>query len=265
MTAERNGSPLVRWERRDAVALVTLARPDRLNALSNPLVLQVVAAFDEIEADPGIRSAVLTGEGRAFCSGGDLADVAERIADGEAWSRLEYLRSQQLIVTKLRESPLPVVVAVHGATYGAGWSVVLACDMVVAARDAKFCQVFVKRDLVPDLGSAWLLPRATGALLAKELMLLGDDISAERAHELGLVNRLADSAAQAVDAALELAGRMAEVAPATMAMAKSLINQSAEVSLRDTLRLEEHAQSIALGTDQTLDALRAFLEKRSTA
>jgi 2-(1,2-epoxy-1,2-dihydrophenyl)acetyl-CoA isomerase len=265
MNSDDDGSAPVRWERRGAVAVVTLSRPDRRNALSNPLVLSLVGILQELEADRDVRSVVLAGEGRAFCSGGDLADVADRISDGEAWSRLEYLRSQQRLVTALRESRLPVVAVVSGAAYGAGWSIVLACDLVVASEDARFCQVFVKRDLVPDLGSAWLLPRAAGALVAKELMLLGDEITARRAYELGLVNRLADSREEATAEALALAVRLCEVSPATMAMAKSLINASEHGSLADALRLEEHAQSIALGTEQTLDSLRAFLEKQRTS
>jgi 2-(1,2-epoxy-1,2-dihydrophenyl)acetyl-CoA isomerase len=265
MTVEINDSSLARWERRDSVALMTLGRPERLNALSNPLTLDLVAILDEVEEDSEVRAVVLAGEGRAFCAGGDLEDVAARVADGAAWSRLGYLRSQQQLIVRLRESRLPVVAAVSGAAYGAGWSIVLACDLVVASEDARFCQVFVKRDLVPDLGSAWLLPRAVGALRAKELMLLAEEISAERAHDLGLVNRLVRTPEQAVNEALALAARLAEVATATMAMAKSLINGSEHGSLSDSLRLEEHAQSMALGTEETLEALRVFLEKRARA
>lgn len=254
---------VVRVDRRGSVALVTLTRPERLNALSSPLVQSLIRALDQLEGDLDVRSVVLAGEGRAFCSGGDLADVAERVADGAAWSRLGYLRSQQQLVSALRESRLPVVACVGGAVYGAGWSTALACDLVVASADARFCQVFVKRDLVPDLGSAWLLPRAVGALLAKELMLLGDEITATRALELGLVNRVLPSPEAALEEAFALAQRLTEVAQATMAMAKSLINDSQHASLRDSLRLEEHAQSIALGSEETLGALRAFLDKRA--
>lgn len=258
-----NGSPPVRWERRGPVAVITLSRPDKLNALSNPLNLALCATLEEIEADRSISAAVLTGEGRAFSAGGDLADVAERITDGEAWSRLEYLRSQQLVVAALRESRLPIVAAAHGSVYGAAWSLCLCCDLVVAARETKFCQIFVKRGLTPDLGSAWLLPKAVGMLKAKELMLLADEIDAEQASELGLVNRLADSPEEAVEIAVGLGERLAEVVPATMAMTKSLINGSEHVSLEDSLRLEEHAQSLTLGTPETLGALRAFLERRA--
>jgi 2-(1,2-epoxy-1,2-dihydrophenyl)acetyl-CoA isomerase len=114
---------------------------------------------------------------------------------------------------------------------------------------------------VPDLGSPWLLPRAVGAHVAKELMLLGDEIGAAEAHRLGIVNRLAPDAAAARELALELAARMAQTIPATMAMTKGLINRSQALTLEDALRLEEHAQAMALGTPETLAAMRAFLEK----
>jgi 2-(1,2-epoxy-1,2-dihydrophenyl)acetyl-CoA isomerase len=249
------------WERRDAVAIITLDREERLNALGVELVEDAVAVLREVEADPEVRAAVLAGAGRAFSSGGDLADVGERVADGEVPPRLDTMRALHALILGLRDSRLPIVAAVHGAAYGAGFSTALACDLVVAARDSRWCQVFVRRNLVPDLGSQWLLPRAVGIHQAKELMLLGEEISGERAHELGIVNRLVDVAEDVLPTALGLAERLAEVAPGTMAMAKNLINRSQALTLEDSMRLEQLAQSMALGAPDTLGAMRAFLEK----
>jgi 2-(1,2-epoxy-1,2-dihydrophenyl)acetyl-CoA isomerase len=249
------------FERRDAVALITMDREARLNALGIELVDDVVAALRAAEAEPEVRAAVLCGAGRAFSSGGDLADVGARVADGEPAARLDTMRGLHRLIVALRDSRLPVVAAVHGPAYGAGFSTALACDLIVAARDARFCQVFVRRNLVPDLGSPWLLPRAVGANVAKELMLLGDELSAEEAHRLGIVNRIEETPEAALATALALAGRMAETIPATMAMAKGLVNRSQALTLEDALRLEEHAQALALGTPETLAAMRAFLEK----
>lgn len=251
-TLERHG---------DAVAVVTLDREERLNALGVELVDDAVAALGEAEADPELRAAVLVGAGRAFSSGGDLADIGGRVADGEPAARLATMHSLHRLVAGLRDSRLPIVAAVHGPAYGAGFSTALACDLIVAARDARFCQVFVRRNLVPDLGSAWLLPRAVGIHKAKELMLLGDEISAEEAYELGIVNRLVETPADARAEALALAERLAAPIPSTMAMAKSLINRSQGSTLEDSLRSEANAQAIALGTPATLAAMRAFLEK----
>ena len=117
------------------------------------------------------------------------------------------------MIIGLRDSRLPIVAAVHGPAYGAGFSTALACDLIVASEDARFCQVFVRRNLVPDLGSPWLLPRAVGQHVAKELMLLGEEISAAEAHRLGIVNRLAATPAEAHELALSLAAKMATTLP----------------------------------------------------
>jgi 2-(1,2-epoxy-1,2-dihydrophenyl)acetyl-CoA isomerase len=254
---------LVRQERRAATAVLTLDQPDRLNVLSEALIGELVAAFDAIEAEPDMRCVILTGAGRGFSAGGDLADAAGQMADGEAWPRLRYMRAMQAAIRRIRESRLPVVASVDGPVYGAAWSLVLACDLVVATEGARFCQAFIKRDLVPDLGSAWLLPRTVGALVARELMLLGDEIPAQRARELGLVNRTVATREEAEREAHRLAERLASIAPATMAMTKRLIDSSATGSLEASMRLEEHAQSVALGTPETAAAMRAFLERRT--
>lgn len=251
-----------RWEQRGPVALVTLDRPERLNALGVDLVAHVERVLDVVEANGELRAIVLSGEGRAFSAGGDLADVGERVASGEPWPRLDVLRRLQALIVRLRDSRLPVIAAVSGPAYGAGFSTVLACDLVVAAQDARFCQVFVRRNLVPDLGSAWLLPRVVGVQRAKELMLLGDEISADQAHELGIVNRLVATRQDAEAEALALAERLSETLPATMAMTKELINRSQALTLEDALHLERHAQAMALGAPETLGAVREFLSRR---
>lgn len=261
MTTDQTTTSFARAERRGAVAIVTLDRPERLNALGVQLVADVETVLDEVEADGDVRAIVLLGAGRAFSAGGDLADVGERVADGEPWPRLDVLRRLQALIVRLRDSHLPVVAAVHGPAYGAGFSTVLACDLVVAARDARFCEIFVRRNLVPDLGSAWFLPRAVGAQRAKELMLLGGEITVDEAAAMGIVNRVVETREEAEAGALALAERMAEVIPATMAMTKELINRSQALTLEDSLRLEQHAQAMALGTPETLGAMRAFLAR----
>jgi 2-(1,2-epoxy-1,2-dihydrophenyl)acetyl-CoA isomerase len=251
-------------ERRDNhVAIIRMDREARLNALGVELVDDVVAAVNEVEADGEIRAAVLAGAGRAFSSGGDLADVGERVTGGEPEARVAVMGSLHHLITGLRNSRLPIVAAVSGPAYGAGFSTALACDLIVAAADARFCQVFVRRNLVPDLGSAWLLPRTVGTHAAKELMLLGEEIDAARAQELGIVNRLVETADDALAEALSLAERLAKPIPAVVTMAKDLINRGEGTTLEDSLRIEALAQAIALGTDETLGAMRAFLAKEA--
>ncbi len=253
-----------RSEREGPVATLFLSRPERRNAISTVLVRDVLDMLDQLEADQSVHALVLTGDGSAFSSGGDMAEAAEEILAGEQ-ARLAYLRAQQTLVTRLRDSRLPVIAVVTGPAYGAGWSVVLACDLVVASHDARFCQVFARRNLIPDLGSAWLLPRSVGILAAKELMLLAGEISAERALELGLVNRLVEDRDAALRAAHELGERLAGTEPLIVAMTKSLVNGSQGSTLTESLRLEEHAQALALGTPATLEAVRAFLDKSAAS
>jgi len=254
---------LVEVERRGSLGILRLARPRQLNALSVALVEELCAGLAELEADPAVTAAVLAGEGRSFSAGGDLADIAERAGGEEVVDRLRLMQALQRGITALRGSRLPVVAAVQGHVYGAGWSLALACDGVVAASDAKFCQVFVKRDLVPDLGSAWLLTRAVGSLTARELMLTGDVVEAERALELGLVNRVVGSADEALEGAVELAGAMAQSSPATVGMAKALIAAAEELPLEGAMKLEQHSQSLALGSPTAKAAIAAFREKSS--
>jgi 2-(1,2-epoxy-1,2-dihydrophenyl)acetyl-CoA isomerase len=249
--------------RHGPVAHLQFNDPARLNPLSEALVESALRALDDVETDDTVRALVLSGSGRAFSAGGDLADTAERVAGGDTSARLDSMRSLQRLVVRLRASRLPVIAAVSGPAYGAGWSVVLACDMVVAARDARFCQVFVRRNVVPDLGSAWHLPRMVGPLRAKELMMLGDECSAKAAAEMGLVNRLVDTREEAEREAISIATRMAETPPAIMAMTKDLINRGQMVSLEDLLKLEEFAVTIALGTPETMQAMTDFVNKRS--
>jgi 2-(1,2-epoxy-1,2-dihydrophenyl)acetyl-CoA isomerase len=249
-------------ERREGhVAVIRMDREERLNALGVELVEDVVTALNEVEADPEVRAVVLAGAGRAFSSGGDLADVGARVAGGEPEARIAVMSALHKLILGLRNSPLPIVAAVSGPAYGAGFSTALACDLIVAAADSRFCQVFVRRNLVPDLGSAWLLPRAVGTQAAKELMLLGEEIDAARARELGIVNRLVETADDALAEAIALAERLAVPIPAVVTMAKELINRGAGTTLEDSLRTEVLAQAMALGTDETLGAMRAFLEK----
>jgi 2-(1,2-epoxy-1,2-dihydrophenyl)acetyl-CoA isomerase len=256
-------SGFVEVERDGAVAVLRLSRPDRLNALSIAVTNDALSALSELEADRSVSALILAGAGRAFSAGGDVGDSASRVAEGDEWDRLSLLREVQQFTVRIRDSRLPVIAAVSGPVYGAGWSIVLASDLVVAAQDARFQQAFVHRNLVPDLGSAWLLPRVVGAMRAKELMLLGEELSAADALALGLITRLVDDRSAAEAEAKLLAERLVTAAPTTVAMAKSLINRSQALTLEDSLRLEEHAQAVALGAPETRAAMRAFMERSS--
>jgi 2-(1,2-epoxy-1,2-dihydrophenyl)acetyl-CoA isomerase len=257
--------PLVEVEHGVPVSILRLNRPKQLNALSVALVDELAERLADLDRDERVGAVVLAGNGRSFSAGGDLADIAARVGNDETYAPLRLMESLQRLVTAIRDSRLPVVAAPHGHVYGAGWSLVLACDLVVAAEDAVFCQVFTRRDLVPDLGSAWLLTRAVGALRARELMLTGEELSAADALELGLLNAVEPTADAALEAAVDLARRASGASTATVAMTKELIAAAQHLSFEDALRLERHAQSLALGSPASKAAIVAFRESRTAS
>ena len=233
--------------REGPVAVITLNRPEVLNAFSGNQLPAIIDALKEAERDPAIGAVVLTGAGRGFSSGGDRASIGDLL---QSSGPLDIARTQMAgadMVFAIRNSRLPVVAAVHGVAYGAGFALALACDLVVATRDARLCMVFSRLGISADMGAAWLLTQAVGPHRAKELILLADEISGLRGMELGIVNRLADSQEDMLSIATELATRLAAAAPEAMALSKNLINRSASVPLEDFFSLEQHASVITIG------------------
>src|SRR3569623_343144 len=174
-----------------AVATVTMNRPDALNALSMQLTRDLTAAFEQVRAD-GARAVVFTGNGRAFCSGGDLREMKSM---WETEGRLESLLEAPLgalhgVSRAMRELPVPIIAAVNGVCAGAGVNFALACDVVFAAEDATFREAFVRIGLTPDCGGTFFLPRAVGEKIATELFMTGDAVTAERAAQIGMINRV---------------------------------------------------------------------------
>ncbi len=248
--------------RQDAVAIVELVRPDALNAISVAMGRELVVALGEIARDPGIRAVVLTGSGRAFCSGADLKGGGMPLRDSGrpdlGWALREAFNP---LVLGLREMPQPVVAAVNGVAAGLGCSIALACDHVVAARSASFLLAFVNVALVPDGGASVLVPARAGLTRALELALLGDQVSAERALEWGLVNSVEDDD-RTLTVALEVAGRLASGPPEALAAIKGLLNGQVLPDLAARLEREAEAQAGRSESEEVLEAITAFLEKR---
>src|SRR4030095_13188544 len=179
----------IRSESRNAVCLLTLNRPDKLNALTTEVAYEFKAAVYEA-IEKGSRAIVLTGAGRAFCAGGDLREM-QNIATSEG--RLEAFFDEPLRILNeaillIRQTPLPFIAAVNGVASGGGCNLALACDIVIAAADARFNQAFVKIGLTPDVGGTFILPRLVGWKKAAELMFTGDMVTAKRAYEIGMIN-----------------------------------------------------------------------------
>lgn len=225
------------------VRVLAINRPDRLNAMTTETAAAVESALGKAVRDD-VGAVVLTGVGENFSAGGDASAIVERIDTGDERGLLDLMRSFHRLVEAVWLAEVPVIAAVSGVAYGGGFNLALACDLVVCAPNSRFCQVFLRRGLVPDVGGAWLLPRLVGLQRAKELMLLTPEIGAARAERLGIVNAVVDDP---VAHAVELGGQIAERPRLGVALTKKLVNASTTGDLRTALELEAVTQSLALG------------------
>ena len=240
--------------------IVTLNRPDKLNAFNDAMHEQLRAAIDEAEADVDCRALMITGAGRAFCSGQDLND--RLLKPGEPSKTRDSLeRNYNLLVRRLRALPFPTVAAVNGVAAGAGCNIALACDIVVAAKSATFTQSFARVGLIPDSGGSYFLPRLVGDARARGLALIAQDLKAEKAAEWGMIWRCVDD-----DALIYEARRICQhfgFAPTQgLALIKKALDASATNSLDDQLDLERDLQHEASELPDYAEGVRAFIEKR---
>jgi 2-(1,2-epoxy-1,2-dihydrophenyl)acetyl-CoA isomerase len=246
------------------VRVLAIDRPERRNALSPHTAAEIEAALRAAAGEPDIGAVVLTGVGEHFSAGGDLGAILERVSTGDDRDLLALMRTFHRLVVEIWESRLPVIAAVSGVAYGGAFNLALACDLVVLSEDARLCEVFVRRGIVPDVGGAWLLPRLIGMQRAKELMLLAPEIDARRALELGLANAVVADAAAAVDHATELGRRISALPGFTVALSKKLLNHSAATDLRGSLELEAATQSAVLRSAAAVEGFKAFGRQRGS-
>ncbi len=239
-----------------AVATITLARPERLNALSSQTVDELRSAVQQT-AMSGARCLLLTGEGRGFSSGADLAGDSGLPEDAGAALEKHFNPLMEAIF----ELRVPVVAAVNGPCAGAGCSLALAADIVVAGRSAYFLQAFINIALIPDAGATWLLPRLAGRARAMEMMMLGERIPAEKALEWGMISRVVDDEHLASEAAA-LATRLAQGPTVALGLIRKLAREGGRLSLGEALAAERAAQREAGATDDFSSGVAAFLYKR---
>jgi 2-(1,2-epoxy-1,2-dihydrophenyl)acetyl-CoA isomerase len=246
----------------NGVAVITLNRPDVLNAFDDELGKATLDAVELASGDDSIRCVVVTGAGRAFSSGEDLGALAEGYSAGAVPDLDDTLRTRyNPLIRAVRRAPKPVVAALNGVAAGAGASLALACDFRIASEQAKVVLAFIKVGLVPDSGALWLLTKMVGQAKAFELCALGEPLGASDARELGLVNQVV-AAAEFEDAWRSFASSLAAGPTRAYALLKNLSNGATDLSLDAQLEEEVFAQAEAGRTADHLEGVRAFLAKR---
>ena len=249
-------------ESADRVCTITMNRPDVYNALNDKLTFELQDALKAAGRDKAVGVLVLTGAGKAFCSGQDLADLKDKYVPGYVPHLGDDLRKRyNPIVRRIREMEKPVIAAVNGVAAGAGLSFALACDIRIASEHASFIEVFINVGLIPDSGSTFTLPRLVGLSRAMELCFTGDKVTAQEAHRIGLVNRVV-GADQLEAETRKLAGRLASLPARGIALTKRLLNQSFSNDLDGQLEAEAFAQETAGMTQDHAEGVLAFIEKR---
>ena len=247
----------------NAVATLTLNRPERLNALGDTLREDLHGAVLRAAADPGIRAIVLTGAGKGFCSGGDVKamhEAREARAERPVLDKVAPLRDRVLLA--MRDAAQPIIAAVNGAAAGAGMNLALACDIRLAATTARFGETFVKRGLHPDWGGTYFLPRIVGMAKASELIFTGDLIDAQEALRLGIVSAVYPPE-DLLPAAHDLARKIAAGPPIAIRLARRALHHNQAADLRESLEFETFAQNVCFETDDAREGIRAFVEKRA--
>jgi 2-(1,2-epoxy-1,2-dihydrophenyl)acetyl-CoA isomerase len=256
---------ILNFDKKDGVATITLNRPDKLNAFNDELTFALQDALKECEKDDAVRAIIITGAGRGFCSGQDLAARQVAEAAGHTVSLGESIRRRyNPIITKIRRMEKPIIAAVNGVAAGAGASLAFACDLRIAADNASFIQAFSKIGLVPDSGSTFFLPRLIGTTKALELMFTADKLGAEEALKLGLVNKVV--AADALVKETEtMAIRLANGPTKAFGLTKRAVNKAIFPDLEQLLEYEACIQEVAGRSNDFAEGVKAFNEKRQPA
>lgn len=249
-------------ERKGAVGIITVNRPKSLNALSRATVAELAAAIEELNADDAIRAIVLTGAGeKAFVAG---ADISEFNALRSAEEAAEYARAGQAVLNRIERLPKPVIAAINGYALGGGCELAMACDIRIAADIARLGQPEINLGIIPGYGGTQRLTRLVGKGMAKLLVLGGDPITAQEAQHIGLVDMVVP-AAELMPKAMELAEKLAAKAPVALRLCKQAINEGAESSLAAGLDHEAALFGVVFDTEDRVEGVSAFLEKRKPA
>jgi 2-(1,2-epoxy-1,2-dihydrophenyl)acetyl-CoA isomerase len=246
----------------DGVGLIRLNRPQVYNAINRQLAEELTATLRKVNEDPKVRAVVLTGEGKAFCSGQDLNDRSAIVTKGDEISLGESVRSRyNPLIQAIMDLKKPIIAAVNGVAAGAGCSLALACDLRVITPRTRFVEAFVRIGLAPDSGSSYFLPRLVGLGRALEIAMTGRDVEAEEAVRIGLANQLAEED-KLLDEAMALAKQLAQGPTVAIGLTKKAIYRGMETTIEEALEYEAVVQEQAGKTKDFLEGIQAFAEKR---
>jgi 2-(1,2-epoxy-1,2-dihydrophenyl)acetyl-CoA isomerase len=245
----------------DCIQTITLNRPDRLNAFIGHMRRDLAEALEHAASDRNVRVVVITGAGRGFCAGGDVAFMAELMQRRNAEEFSRILGAGRRVILAIRQMTKPVIAAINGPASGAGCNLALACDLRIASSDATFSQSFAKVGLHPDWGGSYFLPRLVTPNKACEMFFLGESIDAAEALRLGIVNQVV-APEELESATLELAQRLRAAPPIALAGAKHAVYMSQAAGLEEMLRYETEVQLRCFESDDAHEGVQAFLEKR---
>ena len=247
------------YQLQEGIATITLNRPDRFNAFNNTLSAELQKALKEAAKDPAVRVVVLTGAGKAFCSGQDLKDIQGQTGTRNLGESVE--KRYNPLIKAMHDMPKPIICRLNGVAAGAGCSLALACDMIIASEQASLIEVFVNVGLVLDSGSSYFLPRAVGMKRAFEMATMASKITAHEAHAMGLVNRVAPHDLLDDEVAI-VSNYFAKAPTKTIGMIKKMLYQSSESNLDQMLQQESYCQEIAGYSKDYQEGVAAFVEKR---
>ena len=245
-----------------SVATITLSRPERLNALTFEVYTELRDTFRALDAEPGVRAVSITGAGRAFCTGGDVEDIIGALFSRDADGLLQFTRLTGDLILSIRQCRRPVVAALNGPVAGAGAVIAAASDIRIAAESAKIAFLFSRVGLTgADMGAAWLLPRIVGMAHASEVLMLGDFLTAERAAQIGLYNRVVPGDRLMAEAA-EVATRLARGPSESLGITKQALNEEASMDLVAAIEWEARVQARCMQHPNFREAYEAFRAKR---
>ncbi|WP_423197203.1 MULTISPECIES: enoyl-CoA hydratase/isomerase family protein [unclassified Cupriavidus] len=263
-----NEFKLISLEDRAGIAVLTLNRPDKRNAISDDMRTELIAALERVTADRTVRALVLTGSGKGFCAGGDVAGMQRRMdaPAGEVgfngWTRQQRVHHS---VALLHDMPKPVIAAVNGGANGLGADLAMACDFVIASQAASFTWSYIHRGLIPDGGGMYFLPRRTGLSTAKELIFSGRKVEADEALRLGIADRLSQAPETLVDEAVAWATALSQGSATALALGKTILNQTFELTASQVFAQGSQAQGICYTSHEHRESVLAFLARTAAA